>query len=211
MRVIRGWGIIAAILVVAWPLADLRAQEAEFTYDLFSRHGRLTIWIDLSAFLSPQAGEQIKDGIDLAIQFDVTLKSPRRFLGDRRVAAASTIPLLRYRPVTEDYLFDFAAGPDSSSRQFVSMAGLYQYLRDSIEVPIVAMDSLDSETRLVTHLKVTTISLSDISLQPNAQARVEESPLRFLFRQFLEVTGYGRREFEVNSRPFSLTEIEEID
>lgn len=204
--------LIAAVLLVVCPTGRLVADDVEFSYDIFDHDGKLTVWLDLAAFMSSRAGERLKEGIDLAIQYELTLKTPRRFFGDREIARVTRIPVVRYRSLTDDYLLENVLEDQESPPQFVSMAGLFQYLRDSIETEVTALDSLDSGERYVLHFKVTTISLTDINLSPGSPEPEEsESPLHFLFRQFLDVTGYGRREYEAKSRAFAVSELDVIE
>jgi len=204
--------LIVAILLVVCPTNRIVADDIEFSYDIFSRDGRLTVWLDLAAFMSSRAGEQLKDGIDLAIQYELTLKTPRRFFGDREIAQVTRIPVVRYRSLTDDYLLDNLLEGEESPAEFVSMAGLFQYLRDSIETELTLLDSLDSSERYVLHFKVTTISLTDINLSPRSPDQDNsESPIHYLFRQFLDVTGYGRREYDAKSRVFAVSELDVIE
>jgi hypothetical protein len=83
------------------------------------------------------------------------------------------------------------------------------YLQDSVEITAIALDSLDQTSRYAVELSITSIVLSDLNLARREASRGESdgSPVQFLFRQFLNLTGYGSREYQTKSRSFSPDEI----
>jgi hypothetical protein len=204
--------LVLALLAISACVGSAGAQEIGLSYDIFDRAGYVTVWLDLAPFLGSRAVDQLKEGIDLIFECQVTLGIPRKLYGDRRIARSTHSPLIRYRPVTEDFTLEFLNDSGQGQRQFISLAGLHQFLHDSLEIPLASLDSLDSRERYVADVQVVSISLTDINIGTDRDSPQEsESPVRFLFRQFLDVTSYGREESQARSRPFALSELEHLD
>jgi len=185
------------------------ADDLELSYDLYSRDKQLTVWVDLSPFADASTVARLEDGIDVLLECQASLSVPRRFFGDKLAARKTTTRRLSYRSVTEEFLVTDLQGQDETTLSFASLASLFQHFKDSIEIVLAPLDSLKARERYVLTLDITTISLTDLNLGPTEASRDEsESPLRFLFRQFLDITDYGRSEYSTRSRPFSLDEIE---
>lgn len=202
-------GLVLALLLILWLTPSVRADdEIDLSYDIYNQENRFTVWVDLSPFIDAAAVSRLEEGIDYLVDCQVTLSIPRRFFGDRQVTRRSEARRIRYHSVTENFQVSGGTKPGDSTLSFLSVADLYQYFKDSIEIDLGSLDSLKSEERYVLDLDVTTISLTDLNLAPSADSTGNsESPLRFLFRQFLNLTDYGRNEYRTKSRPFSLGEI----
>jgi hypothetical protein len=199
---------VLLVLVSGLLVSPVVADEPELTYDIYSRDGQLTIWVDLSPFIDGPTVSRLKDGIDVLIECQVSLQIPRRFFGDKQVTRKSQTTRLSYRGVTEEFRMTHGFESKDSVITFVSLALLFQYFRDSVEIGLCPLDSLDNQERYVLGLDITTISLTDFNLAPEGDSSDEaESPLRYLFRQFLNLTDYGRNDYSTKSRPFSIDEI----
>jgi len=211
---VKGFGLIRCFLFAALAAAGLsplaRAEDSpEMVYDIFQRDGCLTVLLDLSPYITSRAVERLEDGVDLLIHASLKLEVPRRIWGSREVAESAFITKISYRPLTEEFLLESTVQSDTLPRHFLSLASLYAHLRDSVECCLAEVDSLDSRSRHQVALKVTTIGLTD--LNPGIVEESEEgdgSPIGYLFRQFLNLTGYGRKDYSAVSRPFSLSELE---
>ena len=197
------------IMGVLFPCRQTLANDIEIGYDIFSDRSRLTVWVDLAPFLGASEVEQMRDGIDIILECKLALSTPRRFFGERKVATQSRTLLISNRPVTEDYLVTVAGADSNSAGPFISLGGLHRYLRDSVEIALTNLDSLVPHLRYALELRVSIIHLTDMNLYRHQGLEEDqaEPPVRFLFRQFLELTGYGREEFSTKSRKFSLGEI----
>ena len=197
------------VLGVCFPCRQTLAADAEIGYDIFSDSSRLTVWVDLAPFLGAAEVEQMQDGIDIILECNLTLSTPRRFFGERKVATQSRTLLISNRPVTEDYVVTIAEADSNSAGPFISFGELHRYLRDSVEIVLTDLDSLVPHLRYALELRISTIHLTDMNLSSPRGLEEDQSepPVRFLFRQFLELTGYGRDEFSTKSRRFSLGEI----
>ncbi|MCP4684137.1 MAG: DUF4390 domain-containing protein [bacterium] len=202
------FGAIIALLS-GLPAARVAADEIDLSYDIYSRDKQLMVWVDLSSLLDAPTVTRLEDGIDLLLECQASLGVPRRFFGDNLVTRKSDIWRLSYRSVTEEYIVARPLVSDSTVSRFASLATLFQHFRDSIEVSLVPLDSLEVQERFVLTLEVTTISMTGLNIAPKEESSGGgESPLRFLFRQFLNLTDYGRNEYKTKSRPFAIDEIE---
>ena len=66
--------------------------------------------------------------------------------------------------------------------------------------------------RYVLKIKLTCISLTNFNLAAdNDRSEEPGSPVKYLFAQFLRLTGFGRDEYTIETRPFSLSEISSED
>jgi len=188
--------------------SSARAEpDIELAYDIFSRGDSVMVWLDLSPFLTDPQVSRLNDGIDLLFQYNLRLAIPRRLWGDVTVTEKEEAVRMSYHLVTHDYLLTstFAGWHD---RHFPALDQLAAFLADSINAPLLPMDSLNGGKRYTLDLKVTTIALTGFNPTPDsADSSGSDSPLRFLFKKFLSLTGFGRREFEAKSRPFSRSEI----
>jgi len=185
------------------------ADDFPAEYDIFVKDNALTIWTDLSDLVGTTEIEDLHDGIDLLFDCKFRLLAPRRFFGDRLVASAAFSLRISQRPLTEDFvLIDDLTG-DSLGPPLVKTSQLLSYLRDSLFTRVMALDSLDRDRRYRPEFRLDVISLTLLNLtdrEQSAQGR-GESPVRFLFRKFLDISGYGRRGFQTKTRSFRLGEL----
>ncbi len=202
----RAWvGLLVSMLLAASISAD---DDTDITYDIFYRDSIVTVWVDMTRCIDAAAIDDLKDGFDLVMQCRTTLARPRRFFGDKRICRGQSTCRLSYRSVSEDYILTLLTEPSTPDRQFISPAALHQFLHDSIEVTLLPLDSLDFRHRYTLEIDIRCISLTDFNLAPNDLAENDNnSPLKYLFKQFLDLTGYGRKEYSAKSRPFSLSEL----
>jgi hypothetical protein len=187
---------------------NVRAEsDIELAYDIFSRGDSVMVWLDLSPFLTDPQIARLNDGIDLLFQYNLRLAIPRRLWGDVTVTETEETVRMSYHLVTHDYaLTSTYAG--WHNRHFPTLDLLTAFLADSINAPLLPTDSMNGGKRYTLDLKITTIAVTGFNPTPeSADSSGSDSPLRFLFKKFLSLTGFGRREFETKSRPFSRSEI----
>ena len=209
-EIVRAAGIII-LCALALPLSTSAQEELEFNYDLLIRDSSLVVWLDLAPFISSRTVKQLRDGIDLELEYRVVLLKPKRWYGDEEVSSVSGAIRLSYQKITGEYRL---ADMDTTQtvQTFPSLAGLYRYLTDSIEVSASRIDALDRSRIHVAELRITAISLTDLNLSEDLVAGDgSASPFRYLFRQFLILTDYGRREYQVRSRGFRISELELLE
>ncbi|MBD3402137.1 DUF4390 domain-containing protein [candidate division GN15 bacterium] len=183
--------------------------SGEIPFDIFIRGDSLTGWIDLSGLLGSATIARLEDGIDLAFDCRARLNRPRRLFGSVRIAERTELWRLSYRVLTEHYVVATLSADSAEERSFGSLAGLAGFLADSLQFPLIPVDSLERGQGYVLEFSVAAISLAGLGiLLPNADTADGESPLKALFREFLELTGYAREERSFSSRPFSVDELE---
>ncbi len=197
-----GWW---AVLGVPEPVAA--AGDNELEYDIFKRDGHITVWLNLSPLLTSYRLKKLKEGINFSIEYRLNLVTPKRLWGTTQVAQKSGTIKIGYRLVTENYFLTTPVGDSSVTRHFISLAQFHHYLGDSVLVEIASVDSLDAHKRYALKLNVSCISLVGINLAAQDGRENEDSPLKYLFRQFLRLTNFGREEYTAESRPLSLSEL----
>ena len=201
-------GLLVALSLLS-PCNRVHADEIAIAYDIFEDSSALVTWVDLSPFVGTDQIRQLRDGVDLLLECRFELVQPRKIFADRRIASRRRALLVSFRTVTEDFVVT-NNDPDSTvAGPFLSLAGLHRYLQDSVETQLVNIDSLDPGRAYALRVSIASISLTDINMiapsnKPNDAA---ESPVRFLFRQFLSYTGYGREEYRTTSRHFTINAI----
>lgn len=202
--------LLTILLAGAGTGAAVRAddRQVDFAFDILLVDDSVTAWVDLSGLLRTPVIERIEDGIDHAIECRASLNRPRRLFGAVKAAETGRAWLLSYRILTELWVLRPLGVDSTEERSFSSLAGLAEYLADSITIPLIKADSLETERRYFLKLEITSISLAGIGINP-APGDVDGGPsfLSTLFSGFLEITGYGRETFKIESRPFSPAEI----
>jgi hypothetical protein len=186
-------------------------EEPSIYYDIYVQDSCLSVWVDLAPFLTSRVVERLRDGIELAIEYRAELVTPRRFWGDHTVVGRSKTFKLSFRQITNEFVM---SNPDSSRAEmaFASQEELSNVMSELEGICLGKIRQFSPESRYSVVLKVTTISLTDLNLaETPPDSSGSESPVRFLFRHFLRLTDYGRYEVTTRTRPFLLTELEEID
>lgn len=199
----------AILLIVLMVWTTTRAQdEPEIGFDLLSRDDSLVVLVDLSFLLTSGRVSRLKEGLDLGVEIKLNLKRPKRLFGATDITTSGRYVRLNYQLVTKTYRVFPASDSLGEITAEQSLSGLYRFLSDSVFVPMLPLDSLESDESFVLDLVIAAISLNTINIASGEddpdRAR---SPLKMLFEQFLDLTGYGREEFRASSRPFSPAEI----
>ncbi len=198
--------VLAGLLI---PKTITAADETEaLEYDIFKRDDSISVWVNLSQFLTSKRVEYLKEGIDLVIEYQLTLKRPRRLWGSEQIIKTTGSMRIGYRIVTEDYIVSAPKLGLEGNRHFLSLAKLHQYLSDSVVVNLTDCSALLPDRRYVLELKIACILLTALNLASGSDTTTEtSSPLKYLFQKFLSITGFGRDEYSAVSRPFSVTEL----
>jgi hypothetical protein len=202
--------LIFVCLLATRPIAAADKSEP-VEYDILQREDRLSVWLNLTQYLSSRRVEQMKEGIDLAIEYRLLLLKPKRFWGAEEIAKATGLVKIGYRIVTEDFSLSAGQLGLGDDRHFVSLPRLHQFLSDSIVVDLAAYKELSLRSRYVLKIKLTCISLTNLNLATDDASDESGSPIKYLFTQFLRLTGFGREEYTAETRPFSLSEISSED
>ncbi|UCE25009.1 MAG: DUF4390 domain-containing protein [Candidatus Zixiibacteriota bacterium] len=197
-------GFLAAV-----PQGRLSAQEsAPFDFDIFEKNDSLTVWVDFSPLITSKRVARMKDGIDIAVEYRLTLLRPRRIWGNEKVGSVYGAYQIGYRLITEDYFLTNLTSDSISDKQFLALSELHQHLADSMNIALAAVEPLDVSQRYFVRLGLTCVSLTRLNLadgdQPDESGK---SAIRWLFKGFLDLTNFGREDYRAESRLFSLSEI----
>ncbi len=201
--------LLATLLWFSIPGVTNAQSVESLDFDIFRAKDSLTVWIDFQPLLNAERVDQMKQGIDLAVQYELTLMKPRKLWGAQKTDNCSRAFKLGYRIVAENYFLSTELTPTDSDRYFITLSALAEFLTDSIQTALCSIDSLDESDKYYLDLRITTITLTALNLASEdtpAQGQ-DQSPIKYLFRKFLEVTDFGREEYQFKSRLFSLDEI----
>jgi hypothetical protein len=186
-------------------------EEPNIFYDIYVHDSCLTAWVDLAPFLNSRVVERLRDGIELAIEFRAELVTPRRFWGDQTVVGTTRTFKLSFRKITNEFVIS-NADSNRTEMSFASQEELSNIMSELAGICLGIIRQFSPESRYAVVLQVTTISLTDLNLAESPLDSSEsESPVRFLFRQFLLLTDYGRHQVNTRTRPFLLAELEEVN
>lgn len=194
------------LLLAAGPAYTRDSGELEF--DIFRINGTLNVWFDLAPIISAKRVSQMQDGIDLAVEYNLSLRRNRKLWGSQLVDQRSGLIRIGHRLVTEDFLLTDMTDDTARQVTFLSLAKLHKYLADSIVIDLCPVDSLQKQQKYFIELKLTCISLTSINLAADGKTVSEsDSPIKYLFKKFLEATDFGREDYAIRSRLFSKSEI----
>ncbi|MEA3296637.1 MAG: DUF4390 domain-containing protein [candidate division Zixibacteria bacterium] len=179
-----------------------------FYPDLFRTDSNLVILINLAPFVSSSRLDKMQEGIDLAFEYRLTLVHPRQFWRDKTITTVSDAVRLSYQILTKNYCLSSSDALLPDGRKFPSLAKLHRYLSDSVVVDLATSNKLDSLQEYILQAKLSCIQLTSFTPIPKDSTwTFSESPVKYLFKQFLELTGFGRQEYSMQTRPFMLSEI----
>ena len=199
----------AIVFAVASPSTQAQTEPA-LEYDIQIRDSGLVAWLDMAPFITSRSVKRLRDGIDLALEYRVTLLRPKRWWGDEQIASQSGMLRLSHQKISGEFRVGFRDTLETV-RIFPSLAGLYRFLSDSIEVHLVDLGMVDTTRVHFVELEVTAISLTDLNLSNDAvSGGALTSPFHFLFRQFLHITDYGREQHRTRSRDFLPSELKRV-
>lgn len=177
-------------------------------FGVLDHEPNLAAWVDLAPLVSKSRVEKIRDGVDFLIDFRLILNRPKRFFGAETVVSRHGIIQIGYRIVTEDFIVRTGGEDFRNEGKFANLAELHRYLTDSIMVDLADYSELDSLQRYRLKLEVACISMSGLNLEPSPDSSVgDESAVKYLFRHFLKLTGFGRDSFSGETLLFSPAEV----
>lgn len=198
---------VLAAVAFLWSAAIVQAAETP-EFGVLDNEPKLAAWLDLAPLVSKSRVEKIRDGVDLLIDFKLTLNRPKRFFGAETVVSRHGIVQIGYRIVTEDFIIRMGGEDFRSTGKFAGLPELHRYLADSIMVDLIDYSKLDSHRRYRLKLELVSISMSRLNLEPSPDSSSgNESALKYLFRHFLKLTGFGRDSFSGETLLFSPAEV----
>ncbi len=199
---------IGLLLVWAFLSVDVKADEPEFEFGLYKHSDSLAAWVDLAPLLNSVWIEQLSDGLDYSINCEFALLRPRRLWGNARVAEAVTSFQISYLRLTEEYRVSRIEAEGSVELKLSSQAMLYRWLTDSVYANLVLVDSLQGDRRHILEIRIETISGSLAGLVEDGRSG-SNSPVRYLFDKFLDLSGLGQENHEIRSAPFLVSDLSE--
>ncbi len=181
-------------------------------FDLWESRDSLFVQLDLAPYITSRRVEQLRDGIEFAIEYQVALKRPRRFWGKETISRAEQIVRIGQRAVTGDFQVTISGEEPDIRRILPSLPKLHQFLSDSQVVVVTEIDHLSAGAYYSLELSITCVSLTKANLAfDDDSSRESKSPIKYLFKKFLQLTDFGREEFHAESAPFSLSDIRHRD
>lgn len=206
MRLKRFGRCLLIIFLLIMPGHIFAQDNAElFDFNILLLDDYLTVKLNLEPFISSSNYSQMKDGIDLAIQYDISLVKPKKFWGSKKIINNSGVYRIGYQMITKNY-YICCAMEDSLKNSYNSLATLSEFLADSVIFKLIEKDSLDIQTQYYISFKISCISMTSLNLPPDNNDK-SETPIKYLFKKFLDITNFGREEFEGESRLFFLSEL----
>jgi len=195
--------IVIITIMILVNTESVSAQDHDYQFDISLKDSFLIVQPDLSSFINSEKTDLLKDGVNYAFEYQVTLLRPRHLWGAVQLEQHTEAIAIGYRLLTKEYtLSHFPIDTSFNELRFISLAKLHQFLADSVEVRILISDYLNKGNSYKIRLKTTSIALTTLNLI-SSENNSGGSPIKFLFRQFLEVTGYGRL--------FKLSELDNIE
>lgn len=174
--------------------------------DIFVDNDSIKVWIDLSAFVSAERVDLLQEGIDITLECRADFFRPRRFWGATRISRATKAMAVGYHLLSEEYSVTYSP-PDTTANEhrFAAIAGLHNFLADSVVIPVIHRDSVDSDRRYYIEITITCISMTSLNLASSEKSG--DYPMKYLFGQFLDLTNYGRDELVISSDIFRISEL----
>ncbi|RKX28909.1 MAG: hypothetical protein DRP47_03145 [Candidatus Zixiibacteriota bacterium] len=176
-------------------------SEDHINADIYIDNDSVEVWVDLSGLVSSERIELLKEGIDFALECRVDFLRPRRFWGSAQISQASKAMVIGYHLLAEEFSVTFSTTDTMMKvHRFASLAGLHHFLADSVEIPVISLDSIETDRRYYVEIAVMCISMTSLNIA--SLSKTNDTPLKFLFRQFLNITNYGREKLAVSSDLF---------
>ena len=198
---------VLAVMIILWFSATVHSAEIP-EFGVQDNEPYLGAWLDLSPLVTQSRVDKIRDGVDLLVDFNLNLNRPKKLFGAETVISQHGIVQIGYRIVTEDFIVRLAGDGLKGTGRFASQAELHRFLTDSIMVDLIEYSELDSLERYRLKMDLACISLTGLILgSPPDSSGKDESALKYLFRHFLKITGFGRDSYSGETMPFSPAEV----
>ena len=210
----KNWKSFPLCLVLLFCLSPAVTAQgpAGIDFDLWESNDSLTVQLDLAPYITSRRISQLREGIEFAIEYEVALKRPRRLWGKETISRAGRTVRIGQRAATEDFEVTVSGKAFEVSRILPSLPRLHQHLSDSQVVVLAGIDRLSAGVYYLLELKITCVSLTKANLAfDDDSGREAKSPIKYLFKKFLQMTDFGREEFHAESAPFSLSDIRRRD
>jgi len=199
--------LIAGWLVMVLPIVGHAQQSELIDYTIGQREDSLAVWLDLAGYLSTKRLELMDEGLEFLLEYQITLSTPKRLFGSTDIAESGSLVRFGYEIVTETFYLLPSSGDSPDQTRFSSLAGLHRHLADSTAVSLCPIESLDKELSYQLEIRVNCVSHATLVPGLGQSIGSGNSPISFLFRKFLQCTGFGQESQTVQSEHFKLSEI----
>lgn len=210
----QGWPIQGGLLVVGVMLAalvgptGLSAGESESPpYDIFLEQDTVKLWIDLTPALTQPLLEDLLSGLQITIQIELALRSPRTILWDAPILKRGDRLVLSH-PLSDDYYAIEFLATTNRLRRFSDQPSMSAYLADSVDIPIALTDSLDERTKYKLSLAISCKSRTNSELDGSSGVDTSATEaFESALRSFLDVIGFGESVIKIESPMFTLSSL----
>ncbi|MDF1543752.1 MAG: DUF4390 domain-containing protein [bacterium] len=205
----RTWALTIGLLLTMSLLSPVvRAGEPDLEFGLYLKDDSVTAWVDLAPLLNSVWIEQLADGLDYTVSCKFELLRPRRLWGNAQVGSAITSFQISYSRLSGEFRIRRFDPDRPVEHRLSSQAELHKWLADSVSAGLGVTDSLQTDRKHLLSIRVETISGSLASLAEEGDSGTD-SPIRYLFDKFLDISGLGRESYEIRSTPFHLSDLSE--
>ncbi|UCG62801.1 MAG: DUF4390 domain-containing protein [Candidatus Zixiibacteriota bacterium] len=200
--------MVAALSLVIAPGALAANDGEQIDFDIYTQDGFVTVWVDMSSLITSKRVNQMEDGIDIAVEYRLSLLRPRKLWGAEKLAESKGVFQVGFRVITENFFVSNLSSDSSSSKHFLSLAQFHKFLADSMSLKLAEIDSLAGDKRYYIELTLTCVSLTAFNIADTDESPEDDkSAVKWLFKEFLNLTNFGRQDYKVESRLFSLREL----
>lgn len=180
----------------------------DFGFDIYVEDKNVIVWVDLAQLVGQEQIDQLRDGANLGFELTFRLDLPRRLFGDQTAVLNVQSVAISYNLITETFSASFSEDEFERQVSFFKTSDFREYLADSLSFQIAPYEDLEADQQYVLKIKVLRLSMSEPPETGDSQVESESSSLlKSVFRQFLDLTAFGRQEFSAESRALSASEL----
>lgn len=200
---------VLLILIIVGISNFAYAGEADWLeFDLYKKSDSLMVQLYLDQLLKEPIINQLNEGIDHIFSIKIGLFRPKKFWGEAKISERKTSYRISYQIITKEYTIVRYRENDSTVISVNSILNLFKYLNNEIEIPTTSLDSLESQRQYFVEIQINMVTMTSFNIKSETgQNESESSPVTYFFEKFLEITNFGREEFNTRSRNFMLKEL----
>lgn len=198
------WLGLLAVFIIA---SSTRAADDDFdaAFGIYNSNDTLMAWIDLSPVITTPLLRDLSEGLQYEFSCHFELQRPRRLWGRSTVASGTISFKLVYFSITEQFRITGDSTWAQPERDFTTDADLHQWLADSLACQIGTRKELKQDRRYI--LKVNIEVIYGLLSELTSPGEESQSPVKVLFRHFLQIAGLGEKDYSFESIPFSPLDI----
>lgn len=166
------------------------------------------IQLYLDQLLKESIINQLNEGIDHIFDIKVGLFRPKRFWGEKKIYENKCSYRINYQIITKDYSIIRYYKNDSTVIAVNSILNLFKFLNNEISFPAAPLDSIETSREYFVKIQINMVTMTSFNIKSESgQTDAESSPVTYFFEKFLEITNFGREEYETRSRNFTPKEL----